>query len=180
MVIVPGNDSSWGQFHRQWFLMRSVRLRSFAAHELSEKTIMKEKPRILIAYDGSECAEIALADLKGAGLSPETEALVMCVAEVFVPLPVDNEVEETVPMYVPDVVRRAHERAQQKLEEAKALAKRASEQVKVLFPRWQVRFEALADSPAWALIRTAEQWKPDLIAMGARGHSVFGGRLILG
>ena len=83
---------------------------------------MKEKTRILIAYDGSECAEIALADLKGAGLSPETEALVMCVAEVFVPLPVDNEGEETVPKYVPDVVRRAHERAQQKLEEAKALA----------------------------------------------------------
>jgi nucleotide-binding universal stress UspA family protein len=43
-----------------------------------------------------------------------------------------------------------------------------------------VRSEALADSPAWALIRTADQWNPDLIIMGARGHSVFGGRLILG
>ena len=141
---------------------------------------MKEKVKVLIAYDGSECADIALEDLKRAGLPPEAEALVMCLADVFVPLPIDKEVEDTVPMYIPDVVRRAHERAQQKLEEAKALAKRASEQVKVLFPRWQVRFEALADSPAWALIRTAEQWKPDLIAMGARGHSVFGGRLILG
>ena len=141
---------------------------------------MKEKVKVLIAYDGSECADIALEDLNRAGLPAEAEALVMCVADVFVPLPVDKEVEDTVPMYVPDVVRRAHERAQQKLEEARALAKRASEQVKALFPRWQVRFEALADSPAWALIRTAEQWKPDLIAMGARGHSVFGGRLILG
>jgi nucleotide-binding universal stress UspA family protein len=83
-------------------------------------------------------------------------------------------------MYIPDVVRRAHERAQQKLEEARALAKQASEQVKSSFPGWQVRYEALADSPAWALVRTAEHWRPDLIVMGARGHSVFGGRLILG
>ena len=141
---------------------------------------MKEKVRVLIAYDGSECADIALEDLKRAGFPAEAEALVMCVADVFVPLPVDKEVEDTVPRYIPDVVRRAHERAQQKLEEARALAKQASEQVKALFPAWQVRYEALADSPAWALVRTAEQWKPNLIVMGARGHSVFGGRLILG
>jgi nucleotide-binding universal stress UspA family protein len=141
---------------------------------------MKEKVKVLIAYDGSECADIALEDLKRAGLPPEAEASVICVADVFVPLPVDKEVDDTVPMYIPDVVRRAHERAQQKLEEAKALAKQASEQVKSLFPGWQVRYEALADSPAWALVRTAEQWRPDLIVMGARGHSVFGGRLILG
>jgi len=95
---------------------------------------MKEKVRVLIAYDGSECADIALEDLKRAGLPAEAEALVMCVADVFVPLPVDKEVEDTVPRYIPDVVRRAHERAQQKLEEARALAKQASEQVKALFP----------------------------------------------
>ena len=83
-------------------------------------------------------------------------------------------------MYVPEGVRRAHERAQLKLEQAEALARRASEQVKSIFPSWQVRYEAQADSPAWALIRTADHWKPDLIVMGAHGHSVFGGRLILG
>ncbi|HVI72735.1 MAG TPA: universal stress protein [Pyrinomonadaceae bacterium] len=141
---------------------------------------MKEKVKVLIAYDGSECADIALEDLKRAGLSPEAEALVMCVADVFVPSPVDKKVEDTVPMYVTDVVRRAHERAQLKLEEARLLAKQASEHVKSVFPGWQVRYEALADSPAWTLIRTAEQWNPNLIVMGARGHSVFGGRLILG
>ena len=30
------------------------------------------------------------------------------------------------------------------------------------------------------VIKKADDWKPDLIVMGARGHSVFGGRLILG
>jgi nucleotide-binding universal stress UspA family protein len=81
---------------------------------------------------------------------------------------------------VPDAVKQARERAQHQLAEAAATAKHASEQIKSLFPGWQVRSESLADSPAWALIRTADEWHPDLIVMGARGHSVFGGRLILG
>jgi len=32
---------------------------------------MKEKVKVLIAYDGSDCADIALEDLKRAGLPPE-------------------------------------------------------------------------------------------------------------
>jgi len=132
--------------------------------------------KILIAYDGSECAETALEDLKHAGLPAEVEALVMSMADVFLPPP-DDEVGT---VYVPDAVKRARELAQDQLGAAAAAAKHATEQIKSLFPNWQVRSEALADSPAWALIRTADQWNPDLIIMGARGHSVFGGRLILG
>lgn len=136
--------------------------------------------KILIAYDGSECSDTALEDLLRAGLPQDGEALVMSMADVFLPLASDEENDNTAPVYVPDAVKRARERAQQKLDEATALAKGAGERIKALFPGWQVRSEALADSPAWALIRTADQWKPDLIFMGARGHSVFGGRLILG
>ena len=133
--------------------------------------------KILIAYDGSENSETALEDLKRAGLPGDAEALVMSMADVFLPPP-DDEVETTA--YVPDAVKQARERAQRQLAEAAAAAKHASEQIKSLFPGWQVRSESLADSPAWALIRTADEWHPDLIVMGARGHSVFGGRLILG
>ena len=136
--------------------------------------------KILIGYDGSEFGDAALEDLRRAGLDTEVEACVMTVADVFVPLPVDEEVENAVPMYEPQAVRRAHERAQHKLDEASDLAKRVSERIKASFPNWQITSEAEADSPAWALIRKADDWKPDLIVMGARGHSVFGGRLILG
>src|SRR6185369_2367127 len=135
--------------------------------------------KILVAYDGSQSANTALDDLKRAGLDTTAEVLVMTLADVFVPLPIDNEVEEPLP-YVTEGIKRAHERAQQKLAEASALAERASEQIKSAFPNWHIRHEAQADSPAWALIRTADNWKPDLIVMGAHGHSVFGGRLILG
>lgn len=136
-----------------------------------------EKMKILIAYDGSEYADGALDDLKRAGLGSAVDLLIMTVADVFVPPPVDEQVETT---YVPEGVRRAHERARHKLDEAQGLAKRASDRIRSIFPSWQVSYEAVADSPAWAVIQKSDQWKPDLIVMGARGLSVFGGRLILG
>ena len=135
--------------------------------------------KILIGYDGSECADAALEDLKHAGLDTEADVLVMCVADVFVPPPTD-EVDDTFPVNVPEGVKRAHERARHKLEEAQDLAKRVGEQIKAQFPNWKVDTQAEADSPAWALLRKADDWNPDLIIMGARGLSVFGGRLILG
>ena len=134
--------------------------------------------KILIAYDGSECAGAALEDLKRAGLSGPAEALVMSVADVFVP--VSESPENEMPMYSLAAVERARERAQLQLEQAGVLAGRASERIKSMFPNWQVSYQAEADSPAWAVIKKADDWKPDLIVMGARGHSVFGGRLILG
>lgn len=132
--------------------------------------------KVLIGYDGSECADAALKDLQRAGLDTEVDALVMTVADVFVP-PVD---EDDVPMYVPPAIMRAHEVAGQKLGAAANLAKHVSEQIGSTFPNWRVSSAAEADSPAWAIIRKADHWQPDLIIMGARGHSVFGGRLILG
>ena len=136
--------------------------------------------KILIAYDGSECAGSALDDLNRAGLPSTAEALVLTVADVFLPPPINEEIDNTFPMYVPAGVRRAHERAERKLREAELMATEAAAQIRKSFPKWQVRHEALADSPAWALIRNADHWMPDLVVMGAKGHSVLGGRLILG
>ena len=136
--------------------------------------------KILIAYDGSECADAAIEDLKTAGLPKTAEALVMTMADVFLPPSIDEEIDSTFPMYVPDGVKRAHERAELKLEKARLMAQGASEQVKKIFPEWEVGHEALGESPAWAIIRKAEQWKSDLVVVGAQGHSVLGGRLILG
>lgn len=136
--------------------------------------------KILIGYDGSEAADAALADLQHAGLAADSEVLVMSVADVFVPPPVDEVLDNTFPMYLPEGVRRADERARHKLEQVTNLAKGASERIKSMFPDWRVAYQAEADSPAWALIKRADEWKPDLIIVGARGHSVFGGRLILG
>jgi nucleotide-binding universal stress UspA family protein len=141
---------------------------------------MNKKLKILIGYDASEYADAALDDLKSAGLPKTAEALVMTMADVFLPPPINEEIDNTFPMYVPAGVKRAHKRAAHKLKQAESMAKRASEQVKKSFPEWQVRHEALADSPAWALISTAHKWNANLIVVGAQGHAVLGGRLILG
>ena len=136
--------------------------------------------KILIGYDGSECATAAVEDLKNAGLPKTAEALVMSVADVFIPPENDEEIDKTLPMQVRAGVTRAREYAEGKLNAADAMAAQASEQIETMFPEWQVSHQALADSPAWAIIRKADEWKPDLIVVGAQGRSVLGGRLILG
>jgi nucleotide-binding universal stress UspA family protein len=81
---------------------------------------------------------------------------------------------------VPDGVRRAHHRAERKVEEAAKVAQAAKEEIIKAFPQWRVSHEAFADSPVWAIIRRADEWKADLIVVGAHRHSILGGRLILG
>ena len=93
---------------------------------------MNEKMKILIAYDGSECADAAMEDLKSAGLPQTAEAKVMTIADVFLP-PINEEIDNTFPMYVPAGVRRAHERAQRKLAKAELMAKAASERINRAF-----------------------------------------------
>ena len=135
--------------------------------------------KILIAYDGSECADAALEELKRAGLPQTAEALVITLADVILPPP-NEAIDDNLPEYISAGLQRAYERGERELKKAELMAASASEQVKKSFPQWQVRHEALADSPAWAIVRTAAEWKPDLIVVGAQGHAVLGGRLILG
>jgi nucleotide-binding universal stress UspA family protein len=131
--------------------------------------------KILIAYDGSQGADDALDDLPRAGLPPLAEALIVSVAEVFAP-PIGPA--EAAGM-VPPAVHKAWAEAAQAIEAARVLALQASARVLALFPGWQVRAEASADSPAWGVIKQADTWHPDLIVVGSHGRSVLG-RLVLG
>ena len=65
------------------------------------------------------------------------------------------------------------------MEEARATALRASKRIQAEHPGWEVRAEACGDSPAWAVIDKAREWKADLVLVGAHGHSGTG-RLVLG
>jgi nucleotide-binding universal stress UspA family protein len=133
--------------------------------------------KILIAYDGSEFADAAIRDLQHAGLPDNPEALVYTVADVIVPPEVQPD--DDVPRELP-AVRRAHQRAKQKLEQAEARAREASERIQKDFPNWKVSFEAAAESPAWAIVFKADEWQADLIVVGSHGKSGLAGRLILG
>ena len=138
---------------------------------------MSEQMKILLAYDGSDCANAALEDLQRAGLPRVAEVLIMSVAEVF--LPPSSSPEAALPAEVPVAVRRAWAQATHAVEEARALAQHARAQLLTGFPGWDVRAEACADSPAWAVIKKAEAWQPDLIVVGSHGRSTME-RFLLG
>jgi nucleotide-binding universal stress UspA family protein len=138
--------------------------------------------RILIGYDGSECADAALDDLMQAGLPADVEAHILSVAEVWLPPPPPSSYE---------VIEQAREaRSQADLEhryarecqaakDTLALAERARQRVQINFPGWRVTADASCGSPAWELVATADEWKPDLIVVGSHGRTALG-RFVLG
>ena len=140
--------------------------------------------KILVAYDGSSCADAALNDLRRAGLPVEVQARILSVADVWVaPRP-----DEGVRLQPATTVReeriiaarnQASEKARHAVEEARALAVRACRRVQANSPNWEVSAEARADSPAWAVLKEANDWKPDLIVLGSHGRSPLN-RLMLG
>lgn len=130
---------------------------------------MKDKMKVLVAYDGSECADAALADLKLAGLPGKTEAHVLSVYAEWILPPGSYGMIET------DFTRYLGERQQ----EALAMARQAREQLKTAFADWEVHAEAATGSPAKLILHKADDLKPDLIVVGSQGRSALG-RLFLG
>jgi nucleotide-binding universal stress UspA family protein len=136
--------------------------------------------KILIAYDGSECADAALIDLQRAGLPDEVEALILSAVDVFIPPKPDvKDLDEPFVNYVPHGVKIARKRAREAFEESKIIAAQAGGKVQKMFPEWTVTNEAQPDPPHWAIIAKAREWKPDLTVVGSHGRSALG-RLILG
>ena len=142
---------------------------------------MEEISKILIAYDGSSCSDAAITDLAVAGLPMAVQAVIVTVADIIVPPPDDELPADDVPaVRIPEVERQAKERAERAINEAQAFADQGAKQIKANFPGWNVRTEVRCDSPAWAILEMAERDKSDLIVVGSHGHSLGGGRLILG
>ncbi len=141
-------------------------------------TLMK----ILIAYDGSACADAALADLERAGFPRKAEAAVISVGEAWLPAPPPSSYEIVEAALGDDQAVNAKpmpEEGGYVLEEARALAEGAAKRIQASFPDWKVRSEARFGSPASQLLAVADQWRPDLIVAGSHGRSAIG-RLILG
>lgn len=138
--------------------------------------------KILIGYDGSDCADAALDDLQRAGLTGATEAVVISVAERWLPPPPPSSyetVEESFAEGIIGGVIEANRQASEAVEAANALAYQASKVVQSIFPAWSVRSEAYSGSPAGVILKRAEELEADLIVVGSHGRSALG-RLILG
>jgi nucleotide-binding universal stress UspA family protein len=138
--------------------------------------------KILIAYDGSSCAEAALDDLQRAGLPPEAEAQIISVAEVWLPPPPPSSyeiVEQAKQVKVPSDLKRVYSKGCAAAKEALAMAERAGERVKSNFPGWKVSADSSCGSPASEVIFRADEWEPDLVVVGSHGRTALG-RFVLG
>ncbi len=133
--------------------------------------------KVLIAYDGSDCSKKALQDLAQAGLPESVEAVVLTIADTW--LPSDQPVKPATPNWLTQAIDESEERRKTWLDDAKVLAWNAAEVLRVRFPHWMIRSVGKADSPAWGIVKYADDWQPDLIVMGCHGHSALG-RFFLG
>lgn len=143
---------------------------------------MTQKMKILVGYDGSDCAEAALDDLQRAGLPPVAEALVMSVNEIWLPPPPPSSyeiVEQAREVHVPADMKRVYAKGSAAMEDAQSLAERAAVRLRANFPGWEIAAAASVGSPSRELIMKADEWQPDLIAVGSHGRSALG-RFVLG
>ena len=89
--------------------------------------------RILIAYDGSDCAEAALDDLAQAGLPETAEAIVMAITEVWLPPPPVSSyeiVEQAMSVHVPADLKKVYVKGSNAVKEARALSEKGAARVR--------------------------------------------------
>ena len=137
--------------------------------------------RILIGYDGSPAADVAIQELDRAGLPKKSEVCVLAVADVWPDLPASSFelLDPRAAATAPPAVRKAHELATSAMAEASALALRGYKQARELLPDLVISHEAIPESPAPALVRKAEEWPADLVVLGDHSRSATS-RLLLG
>src|SRR5262245_28458334 len=114
--------------------------------------------KVMIAYDGSECADAALDDLRRAGLPEKVHAIVISVVENWLPPPSSLEFYESIDYR----------------QEMLTLARRASSRINSLMPGWIVEPLVGFGSPASVIIEKADEWSPDLIVAGSHSRTAPG------
>ena len=141
--------------------------------------------KLIVAYDGSKCSEAALDDLVRAGLPDSGEALVISVAEVWLPPKNGNGFanwESTGIKFDPQTlatIQKHYEKNEKAVAEAETLANHAKKRLQRIFPQWQIKAETTYGSPAWEILARADEFKPDVILVGSHGRSAIS-RFFLG
>ena len=136
--------------------------------------------KILIAYDGSDCANAAIEDLSRAGLPEAAEALIVTMTETWLPKDFENEsFVETIGWTGGENIKLMRGGALEKMAESEKLAADAGRRVQQKFPAWQVRHKAIDGLPEQEIVAEANGWGADLIVTGSHGRGGVG-RLFLG
>ena len=135
--------------------------------------------KVLVAFDGSDCAKAAVQDLRRAGLPKDTQAFVLSVADLIINVEALAAEDVSASAAMSGMVRRARALARDAVADARETATAGAKLLAAHFPGWQIQSGAEAHTPYSAVIRKAGQWPADLVVVGSHGRSQFG-RLILG
>jgi nucleotide-binding universal stress UspA family protein len=114
--------------------------------------------KVLIAYDGSECADAAVSNLHRAGLPEKAHAIILTVVEEWLPPPSSLEFLESI----------------DHRQEMLALARKACERIGSMMPGWVAEPLVAFGSPAGVIIEKADEWRPDLVVVGSHGRTAPG------
>ena len=125
--------------------------------------------KILVAYDGSMCADTAIDDLQWAGLPQNAHAIVLTVVEERIPAPRSYGMVET------DFSRDWTEQ----VAAAERCAEIACNRLYGYFPQCNLQLEALTGNPATVILHKANAWPADLVVVGVHGRSRLE-RVVLG
>jgi len=143
---------------------------------------MNDRPKILIGYDGSKCADAALDDLSQAGLPVNADVEILSIAEVWLPPPPPSSyeiIDQANSARSPADLQRRFGKDCVAGKAALALAEGARARLCGNFPGWNVTAKSSCGSPASELMARADQWEPDLIVVGSHGRTALR-RFVLG
>ncbi len=137
--------------------------------------------KLLIGYDGSNCAEAALDDLQKAGLPENCEALVLSIAEVWLPSQLKKQSLHDYAKNLQTGQQQFKARAEggKLLAEVETFAHHAEKRLRAKFPNWKIFAETNYGSPAREILTKAADFEPDLIVVGSHGRTALG-RIFLG
>ena len=133
---------------------------------------------ILIAYDGSPCADAIITELRHAGLPSALAVHVIAVEELFMTPVADPGQWSAIPSMVPALPSVADVNAQLATK-ADRTAAHAATQLRAAFPSWTVSSEGKVDSVARAIVSKATNVWADAIFVGSHSRSAVG-RFFLG
>lgn len=126
--------------------------------------------KVILAFDGSEHSQAALAEVASREWPADTEIKVLTVIHSRWPIVGD-------PFFT---VSSAHMESMQEQErDAPELLKHAVEEIRSQAPRLAVTSKAVEGVPHEVIVREAEDWEADLIVLGSHGYGRVG-RALLG
>ncbi len=132
--------------------------------------------KILIAYDGSECANEAIDDLRRAGFPENGEAIVLTVTETFTTLEEAHEVQlaGSLGFSIAESFKVERGAALEKIAEAEKLNEEATRKIHRMFPAWSIKGITVEGFSEYVVSEEVNKLKPDLIVLGSHGRGVFG------